>query len=103
MTAPGNSGEIRQDFGGVDDLHARLTSLQKTMNDILERIQKQVAPLVETWTGKAQDNYHTTQVQWNQAQNGLNEVLHEVNTVVAQGNADMRDVEASNQARFQPR
>ncbi|MEE2034230.1 WXG100 family type VII secretion target [Rhodococcus chondri] len=94
------NGEIYQNFGGIDDLHARLVSLQKGMNDTLDRIRSQVAPLVETWDGSAKASYETTQLQWNQAQDGLNQVLHEINTVVAGGNNQMRDVEDANRRRF---
>ncbi|HET8993110.1 MULTISPECIES: WXG100 family type VII secretion target [unclassified Rhodococcus (in: high G+C Gram-positive bacteria)] len=93
-------GEIYQNFGGIDDLHAGLSTLQKNMNDTLDSIARQVAPLIETWGGDAQETYRGTQERWNQAQLGLNQVLFEINTAVAGGNDRMRDTEVLNKGRF---
>lgn len=93
-------GAIYQNFGGIDDLHAGLTGLQKRMNDTLDTIASQVAPLIETWTGDAQERYRETQARWSQAQVGLNQVLAEINAVVAGGNDQMRETEVRNAARL---
>ncbi|WP_238586412.1 WXG100 family type VII secretion target [Rhodococcus rhodochrous] len=92
---------IRQDFGGIDDLHARVVGLQRGMNDTLDRIRSQVEPLVQTWDGQARSEYHVTQQKWDRASADLNLLLDRIAVAVARGNDEMRSVESELARRWQ--
>ena len=98
--AIGPHGEIFQNFEGVDNLNTGVAGVQKQMNDILDRIEAQVARLDDSWEGKANEAYADTQRRWSQARLGLNQVLAEISGTVGRGNEEMRITDKMNAARY---
>lgn len=68
---------IRQ---AADDCNKTGAELDERFSDLKSRL----APLTESWTGQAQEQWEARQQQWNQALDELKQVLAQIATALPQ-------------------
>ncbi|NLV77796.1 MAG: WXG100 family type VII secretion target [Rhodococcus sp.] len=89
----GNGREIYHNYGEVDDLATRLTTLKVAMDSTLDRVKAQADALYATWSSTAQEEYAVTQAEWNRARTGLDQVLADVSAAVRSGNEGFQNTD----------
>jgi len=62
----------------------------------LETLEQELNPLVNTWTGAAQQAYHEKKQQWDTAAANLAQVLNEIGRAVGQANENYQAAEQAN-------
>ena len=66
----------------------------------LDQLERDAAPLVQTWTGQAQQAYHERQATWRQASAELTEVLAAIKRGLDDSIADYSETERHNVGLF---
>ncbi|GGC64947.1 WXG100 family type VII secretion target [Hoyosella rhizosphaerae] len=84
---------IKYNFGQIEALRADLASSTAAMNSNLADLKSFLAPLVSDWTGGAAEAYQVQQRRWDEAAQGLNQVLESIGRAVGTGNEQMADAE----------
>ncbi|MCT7658113.1 WXG100 family type VII secretion target [Mycobacterium deserti] len=59
------------------------------LNNALDELRAQIAPLQEIWTREAADAYRVEQARWQQAAGALNEILFGLGNAVRDGADDV--------------
>jgi ESAT-6 family protein len=80
----------------IDDLGRGVASL----TDKLADLDRQAAPLVQTWQGDAQAAYHERQQQWTNAANELKDILNSIRKALSDSMADYSATESSIASSF---
>lgn len=65
----------------------QLTSAR--LNSALEDLRRQITPLTQVWTREAAAGYQLEQARWQQAAEGLHDILVRLGNAVADGAADI--------------
>ena len=65
------------------------------LNNALEELRAQIAPLQEVWTRQAADAYRIEQARWEQAAGALNEILFSLGNAVRDGADDVAATDRS--------
>lgn len=78
-------GEIQVNFEALQSGRAGIAQAFKRLQATLDDLEAGLAPMLETWTGSAQEQYLLCKKQWDDASISLAAVLNEVSTAV--GNA----------------
>ena len=79
-------------------------SIQQTygnLNQKLDDLHNQLAPIVSDWTGQAAENYQVQQQKWNQAQTDMNNVLQAISKAVEAAHDAYTQTESSNAGAWQ--
>jgi WXG100 family type VII secretion target len=76
--------DITVDYGVIqtaaDDCKSAGSELQATF----DTLQGQLKPLIDTWSGGAQENYHAMQKNWNDQHDEMNQILAQIAAVLPQ-------------------
>jgi WXG100 family type VII secretion target len=87
-----SDGQLGYNFEGISNLRTGISGVNNEMTAILDGIVAEVKPLAESWQGEAAGAYLDCQRRWDQAIDGLNQVLAEVGIVVGRGGENMQMV-----------
>lgn len=81
----------------ADDIRNTTTRV----NGILDQLKSDIAPLVNTWEGAAQEAYRGKQAQWDQAAEDINRVLASIGTAVNDALSRYQEGESRNRQSFE--
>lgn len=78
-------GEISVNLGALQGGQAGIGQTFNRLQATLEELERALQPMIETWSGSAQDAYLTCKKEWDEAAQSLAVVLQSVSRAV--GNA----------------
>jgi 6 kDa early secretory antigenic target len=84
-------------------MHQAAEDIQAAINKLtsdLETLNSDAAPLVQTWTGAAQEAYHQRQVTWTNAANDLAGMLRDIQKALVESTEDFKSTENQNRNLF---
>ncbi|MEZ5096359.1 MAG: WXG100 family type VII secretion target [Nocardioides sp.] len=91
---------LRVDHAGLDQAAADLYTSVKNIDDRLNRLESELAPLRSDWTGQAQNAYVAAKTKWDAAMQDMRNLLDETSRMVAQSNAEYRAADQRGAAAF---
>lgn len=92
--------EIKVDFGHLSQAADSLSQTAKQIENHLHELEQMLKPLIQTWTGSAQEAYHSAQADWDKAAQNLQEITAKMGMAVNTANEQFQQGEKSNAARF---
>jgi WXG100 family type VII secretion target len=95
------SNNLRVVHGGLDAVGHDLARAVAQVDERLERLTAELAPLRSDWTGDAQQAYHHAKTVWDQAMTEMRDLLAQTQAAVIQADADYRAADARGAAAFQ--
>jgi WXG100 family type VII secretion target len=91
---------LRVNHAGLDTAAEDLGRAVKAIDDRLNRLESELAPLRSDWTGNAQQAYTTAKAKWDNAMNEMKALLAETSTAVTQSNAEYKAADMRGAASF---
>jgi WXG100 family type VII secretion target len=91
---------LRVNHAGLDTAAEDLGRAVKSIDDRLNRLESELAPLRSDWTGSAQQAYTTAKAKWDNAMNEMKTLLAETSAAVTQSNAEYRAADQRGAASF---
>ncbi len=91
---------LRVNHAGLDTAAEDLSTTVKRIDDRLNRLESELAPLRSDWSGNAQQAYVVAKSKWDTAMNEMKELLAQTSTTVHQSNADYKAADARGAASF---
>lgn len=91
---------IRVNHAGLDQAANDLASGVKAIDNRLNQLEQELAPLKSDWTGNAQGAYQQAKGKWDTAINEMKQLLAETSTTVQQSNADYQAADKRGAAAF---
>ena len=91
---------LRVDHGGLDTAAADLLATVQEIDDRLNRLENELAPLRSDWVGSAQQAYATAQGRWDAAIAEMKELLAHTSRAVHQSNEEYRAADRRGAASF---
>jgi early secretory antigenic target protein ESAT-6 len=79
---------LRVNHAGLDMAAQDLGTMVKQIDDRLNRLESELAPLRSDWTGNAQQAYTAAKAKWDTAMQEMKDLLQQTSTTVTQSNAD---------------
>ncbi|MDN4161375.1 WXG100 family type VII secretion target [Nocardioides abyssi] len=95
-----NLDGIRVNHAGLDTAAADLMQAVKNIDDRLNRLESELAPLRSDWDGQAQQAYHVAKSKWDNAIQEMRNLLQETSAAVSQSNADYAAADKRGAAAF---
>jgi len=92
---------LRVNHAGLDQAANDLATAVKNIDDRLNRLESELAPLRSDWTGNAQQSYQVAKTKWDTAMQEMRDLLQETSTTVHQSNADYRAADQRGAASFE--
>jgi len=92
---------LRVNHAGLDQAAQDLSTTVKHIDDRLNRLESELAPLRSDWTGNAQQSYQVAKTKWDRAMQEMRDLLQETSTTVHQSNADYRAADQRGAASFE--
>jgi len=92
---------LRVNHAGLDQAATDLGTTVKNIDDRLNRLESELAPLRSDWTGNAQQSYQVAKTKWDRAMQEMRDLLQETSTTVHQSNADYRAADQRGAASFE--
>jgi WXG100 family type VII secretion target len=91
---------MRVVHGGLDIAAADLFATVQEIDDRMNRLENELAPLRNDWVGNAQQAYATAKGRWDAAIAEMKEVLAHVSQAVHQSNEEYRAADGRGAASF---
>ena len=91
---------LRVNHAGLDTAAADLQATVAQIDDRLNRLESELAPLRSDWTGQAQEAYTAAKARWDWAIAEMKDLLAQTGTSVTQSNADYRAADQRGAAAF---
>ena len=91
---------LRVNHGGLDTAAQDLYTAVKEIDDRMNRLENELAPLKSDWTGNAQASYHAAKAKWDGAIQEMRDLLDESHRTVYSSNADYMAADNRGAARF---
>lgn len=92
--------QIKVSFGALDTAVADLSQGANSMNQRMQQLRSDIAPMLSTWSGAAQQSYHGAQQQWDQGWQELTQALQELQRATGTANDGYNAGERANIGRF---
>jgi early secretory antigenic target protein ESAT-6 len=89
-------GEVRVDFGALGSGAAGIMSTYRSLQGTLENLESQLAPMVSTWNGQAQEAYLMQKRKWDDASAAMAAILQRMGQGVQQAHENYQSAETSN-------
>ena len=96
-----NDGVLLVNFGALQQAGADIQKAINTLQSQLEQLERDAGPLVQTWSGEAQQAYAQRQATWRKASDDLQHILQNIKGAVDQSTQDYISTEKQATARFQ--
>lgn len=96
-----NLDGLRVNHAGLDTVADDLAQAVARIDERLDRLESELAPLRSDWTGDAQQSYLRAKATWDRAMQEMKGLLHETSTTVVQSNADYRAADRRGAAAFE--
>jgi len=95
-----NLDGIRVNHAGLDTAAADLMQAVKAIDDRLNRLENELAPLRSDWEGQAQAAYHVAKQKWDTAMAEMGAILQQTSQAVSQSNQDYAAADRRGAASF---
>lgn len=92
---------LRVNHAGLDTVADDLGQAVRRIDDRLNRLESELAPLRSDWTGNAQQAYTTAKAAWDRAMQEMKGLLQETSSTVARSNAEYRAADRRGAASFE--
>ncbi|MFI7589853.1 WXG100 family type VII secretion target [Spongisporangium articulatum] len=89
-------GEIKVNFGSLSSGAAGIGASYQALQSTLDGLESQLAPMVSTWTGDAQQAYYAQKTKWEQASAAMATILAQMGQAVDQAGSNYQQAETSN-------
>lgn len=92
---------IRVNHAGLDTAAADLYKKVQDIDNRLNQLESELAPLRNEWAGNARSAYDTAKLKWDTAIQDMKNLLDETSKTVTQSNADYAAADARGAQAFQ--
>ena len=92
---------LRVNHAGLDTAAEDLGRTVKQIDDRLNRLESELAPLRSDWTGNAQQAYQTAKAKWDSAIQEMRNLLDQTSQTVHQSNAEYKAADQRGAAAFE--
>lgn len=92
--------QIKVSFGALDTAVGDINAGANAMAQRMSQLRSDIAPMLSTWSGAAQQSYHQAQQQWDQGWQELTSALQDLQRSTGQANEGYNAGERANAARF---
>jgi len=92
---------LRVNHAGLDTAAQDLMTAVKAIDDRMNRLESELAPLRSDWTGNAQTSYQSAKAKWDTAIQEMKDLLAQTSTTVNQSNAEYRAADQRGAASFE--
>jgi 6 kDa early secretory antigenic target len=96
-----NLDGIRVNHAALDQAAADMQQTVKEIDDRLNRLESELAPLKNDWAGSAQQAYQVAKSRWDTAIQEMKDLLNETHLSVSQSNQDYHAADMRGAAQFQ--
>ena len=91
---------LKVNHGGLDTAAQDLHNAVKAIDDRMNRLEGELAPLKSDWTGNAQTAYHAAKSKWDTAIAEMRDLLGQTSQTVQQSNAEYKLADPRGAAAF---
>lgn len=91
---------LRVNHAGLDTAAQDLYATVKEIDDRMNRLEGELAPLRSDWTGNAQSAYAGAKAKWDGAIQEMKDLLDQTSQTVYQSNADYKAADQRGAAAF---
>lgn len=91
---------LRVNHAGLDTAAEDLSRAVKQIDDRLNRLEQELAPLRSDWSGSAQQAYTVAKSKWDTAMLEMKSLLAETSATVHQSNAEYKAADQRGAASF---
>ena len=91
---------LRVNHAGLDTAADDLARAVKQIDDRLNRLESELAPLRSDWTGNAQQAYTTAKAKWDAAMQEMKTLLADTSATVTQSNQEYMAADKRGAASF---
>ncbi len=91
---------LRVNHAGLDTAAEDLGTAVKQIDDRLNRLEQELAPLRSDWTGSAQQSYQVAKTKWDTAMQEMKGLLADTSATVHQSNAEYKAADQRGAASF---
>jgi early secretory antigenic target protein ESAT-6 len=95
-----NLDGIRVQHGALDQAAADMYDTVKKIDERMNRLESELAPLKSDWHGSAQDAYTRAKAKWDWAIQEMRDLLDESHRTVYQSNAEYMAADKRGAAQF---
>ena len=95
-----NLDGLRVNHAGLDQAAEDLYNGVKAIDDRMNRLEGELAPLRSDWTGSAQQAYTTAKAKWDAAILEMKDLLDQTSQTVQQSNAEYMAADRRGAASF---
>jgi early secretory antigenic target protein ESAT-6 len=92
--------EIHVDFGSLQAGAAGIRTNYSKLTGTLEQLESDLAPMVASWSGAAQESYLQCKKQWEDAATALAQVLSNIGSAVEQAHENYVNAENAAQKNW---
>jgi early secretory antigenic target protein ESAT-6 len=86
---------IKVQFGAVEEAGAQIDATAAKMDNELDTLRTNLAPLAEAYEGASKEAWYAVQQSWEQAQTELNQVLASIGSATKQAAQDYQTTEGN--------
>jgi WXG100 family type VII secretion target len=94
-------GQLLVNFGALQQGVADINKAISNMQNQLDQLQRDAAPLVSTWAGAAQEAYQQRQSKWTAASQDLTQILQNIRGALQESAESYQTTEKQATQRFQ--
>jgi early secretory antigenic target protein ESAT-6 len=91
---------LRVNHAGLDTAAEDLATAVKAIDDRLNRLEGELAPLRSDWTGNAQSAYQVAKAKWDGAMQDMKTLLQDTSNTVHQSNAEYKAADQRGASSF---
>lgn len=95
-----NLDALRVNHAGLDTAAQDLYTTVKEIDDRMNRLENELAPLRSDWTGNAQTSYTAAKAKWDWAIQEMKDLLDQTSQSVYQSNAEYKAADQRGAAAF---
>jgi 6 kDa early secretory antigenic target len=95
-----STGGLRVNHAGLDTAAQDLSRAVQQIDDRLDRLESELAPLRSDWTGQAQQAYATAKAKWDGAMQEMKTLLADTSATVTQSNQEYMAADQRGAASF---
>lgn len=95
-----STGGLRVNHAGLDTAAQDLSRAVQQIDDRLNRLESELAPLRSDWTGQAQQAYQVAKTKWDTAMQDMKTLLAETSSTVTQSNQEYMAADQRGAASF---
>lgn len=93
-------GEIHVQFESLLQGQAGIAQTYSRLTSTLEQLEQDLNPMIQSWTGAAQESYLQCKKQWDEAAANLASVLNSIGQAVGQAHENYRAAENAAQSNW---